>query len=615
MAADLYPNLFDHNNIKRDYSIHSTSYEEISVAGSYLSGIQKIPSGKDIRVGGLPSYTGKRVHFYDANKDLIRDSQNNALGGVIGESLGNVDVPVGCEYIQFVICLPNESVYFKNIYLGIYDDLVYSSTVEAGNAGGATINDTTASTITVFSSTKTNALLALKVNLTDVVNDLNQTTSGKVLDGRQGKVLNDLITGLNTSKVATADVVNDLTVTTSGKVLDARQGKALKDSIDTLASNTVPTSRTITINGTTLDLTANRSFTVAGGGSVSQEQLDAAIATALADPDNQTPFDSNDFIIDSGDGTVSINPAVLVGQVDATPTTSSTNPVQSGGVKSYVDGLVNPLSTLVDLKAPLASPALTGNPTAPTQTAGNNSTRIATTAYTDAAVAAVSGGAIADLSVTDAKLATDNKVGSLTTLITTSKASVVSSINEIARGANQTSDFLMFGNVLAETDPSFLATTSLSPTQGSLYRRYFIATKSGVILKIGFRVFTAGTNLVADAQQNGFAIYDASGNRLGLGDCTTLFTSTGNKTVTLDSSVTLVAGTKYAFTYMSQHSAGTAGVVSASLASGLVNFNTATAPFNYERLVSASGMTSTLATTGGIDMVGSSKFFAMGLIS
>lgn len=40
------------------------------------------------------------------------------------------------------------------------------------------------------------------------------------------------------------------------------------------------------------------------------------------------------------------------------------------------------------LKADLASPALTGNPTAPTQTAGDNSTKIATTAYADAAVTA-----------------------------------------------------------------------------------------------------------------------------------------------------------------------------------------------------------------------------------
>lgn len=40
--------------------------------------------------------------------------------------------------------------------------------------------------------------------------------------------------------------------------------------------------------------------------------------------------------------------------------------------------------------APLASPALTGNPTAPTQTAGNNSTRLATTAFVQTAIAGVS---------------------------------------------------------------------------------------------------------------------------------------------------------------------------------------------------------------------------------
>src|SRR6059058_5290082 len=38
------------------------------------------------------------------------------------------------------------------------------------------------------------------------------------------------------------------------------------------------------------------------------------------------------------------------------------------------------------LKAPLASPALTGTPTAPTATAGTNTTQIATTAFVTAAV-------------------------------------------------------------------------------------------------------------------------------------------------------------------------------------------------------------------------------------
>lgn len=47
------------------------------------------------------------------------------------------------------------------------------------------------------------------------------------------------------------------------------------------------------------------------------------------------------------------------------------------------------------LLAPLASPALTGNPTAPTQTAGNNTTRLATTAFVQAAITALGLGSIA----------------------------------------------------------------------------------------------------------------------------------------------------------------------------------------------------------------------------
>lgn len=43
----------------------------------------------------------------------------------------------------------------------------------------------------------------------------------------------------------------------------------------------------------------------------------------------------------------------------------------------------------LDLKAPLASPALTGTPTAPTASPGTNTTQIATTAYADAAAAAL----------------------------------------------------------------------------------------------------------------------------------------------------------------------------------------------------------------------------------
>jgi hypothetical protein len=60
---------------------------------------------------------------------------------------------------------------------------------------------------------------------------------------------------------------------------------------------------------------------------------------------------------------------------------------------NYVDGVTDAIQTQLDSKAPLASPSLTGNPTAPTASAGTNSTQIATTAYVETAVANLVDGA------------------------------------------------------------------------------------------------------------------------------------------------------------------------------------------------------------------------------
>ena len=67
-----------------------------------------------------------------------------------------------------------------------------------------------------------------------------------------------------------------------------------------------------------------------------------------------------------------------------------------GGGISSIAGLTASTISLSDLVgagvAPLASPALTGNPTAPTQSSSDNSTRVATTAYVTSAVSAVIAG-------------------------------------------------------------------------------------------------------------------------------------------------------------------------------------------------------------------------------
>ncbi|MEI7780069.1 MAG: SGNH/GDSL hydrolase family protein, partial [Actinomycetes bacterium] len=66
--------------------------------------------------------------------------------------------------------------------------------------------------------------------------------------------------------------------------------------------------------------------------------------------------------------------------------TSGTTLIASDIPAIAESGVTNLLTDLA-AKAPFASPALTGSPTAPTQTAADNSTKLATTAYADGAVA------------------------------------------------------------------------------------------------------------------------------------------------------------------------------------------------------------------------------------
>ena len=48
---------------------------------------------------------------------------------------------------------------------------------------------------------------------------------------------------------------------------------------------------------------------------------------------------------------------------------------------SYSTGVTSAIQTQIDSKAPIASPALTGTPTAPTPSLGDTSTKLATTAF------------------------------------------------------------------------------------------------------------------------------------------------------------------------------------------------------------------------------------------
>lgn len=89
---------------------------------------------------------------------------------------------------------------------------------------------------------------------------------------------------------------------------------------------------------------------------------------------------------------------------DNSPTANSNNPVKSGGVL-----------TALNAKAPLASPALTGTPTAPTASAGTNSTQIATTEFVNTAIGALDTGVTSVNNQTGAVTLDAGDVGAYTT--------------------------------------------------------------------------------------------------------------------------------------------------------------------------------------------------------
>lgn len=106
-----------------------------------------------------------------------------------------------------------------------------------------------------------------------------------------------------------------------------------------------------------------------------------------------------------------------------TPTSAELNYV--AGVTSAVQTQLTALVAVDATKAPLASPALTGTPTAPTATLGTGTTQLATTAFVQAAaLGGTFAGTLADLnaSITDADVASLAGVETLTNKTLTSPA-------------------------------------------------------------------------------------------------------------------------------------------------------------------------------------------------
>ena len=235
--------------------------------------------------------------------------------------------------------------------------------------------DSTVATLT-GSQTLTNKTLT-----TPIISSISNTgtiTLPTSTDTLVGKATTDTLTNktltspvLNTGISGTAFLDEDNMSSDSATKVASQQ--SIKAYVDTQVA-TIPTG----------DITAVVAGTgLSGGGTTGSVTLNADVSASSTNTFTNKTIDADG----TGNSITNIEDANIksAAAIDATK-------IADGSVTStefqYINSLSSNAQDQIDLKAPLASPGLTGNPTAPTQSAGDNSTKLATTAYVDNSQAA-----------------------------------------------------------------------------------------------------------------------------------------------------------------------------------------------------------------------------------
>ena len=260
------------------------------------------------------------------------------------------------------------------IAAAIGDDPAFFTTIATGLASKAPLASPTF-TGTVAGVTKAHVGLG---NV-DNTSDANKPVSTATQTALDLKANTSAITELAQDAVNSAIVAGtglDKTYDDAGNTitLDIDSTVATKTYADGAVSDAVAALTKSSVGLSAVDNTSDANKPVS---TATQTALNAKLASSLAASTYETidnvalkaPYASPTFT-----GTVSGVTKAMVGLGSVDNTSDADKPVSTA------------TQTALDLKATIANPTFTGNPTAPTQTVGNDSTRIATTAFVKAAI-------------------------------------------------------------------------------------------------------------------------------------------------------------------------------------------------------------------------------------
>jgi hypothetical protein len=186
--------------------------------------------------------------------------------------------------------------------------------------------------------------------------------------------------------------------------------------------------------------THNSTHATGGTDALTPGDIGAATASALAiETSARTSGDSTNATAISTHAALTNNPhSVTKTQVGLSNVPNTDATVRANHTGEQTISTITSLQAALDLKASLASPALTGTPTAPTAAVGANSTQLATTAHVKASLEAlVAGapGALDTLNEIAEQLADDeNAVAALTSAVT-GKAAKSANLSDLTNAA------------------------------------------------------------------------------------------------------------------------------------------------------------------------------------
>jgi len=190
-------------------------------------------------------------------------------------------------------------------------------------------------------------------------------------------------------------------------------------------------------------------------------------------------------------------------------------PLDASVTDAKIDGTLSQssitnLTTDLAAKAPLESPALTGTPTAPTATAGDNSTQVATTAYVETAVSNLVASAPGTLDTLNELAAALGDDANFSTTVTNSLALKLEQSNL------DNATYYAFNAQTASYTLALSDSTNMVTINSGSGTTVTVPSNSSVAFPVGtyIDIFQLGAGQVTVAEGSGVTIYATPGKKL-----------------------------------------------------------------------------------------------------